>query len=356
MDMSKRIQLLFLVIASCCYATAQFVTIPDAKFRAALKSQFPTSFNTSDQLDTNHFKVLNTTVLDVSTLQISNLEGVQYFKNLSDLICYNNLLSSLPPLPKKLRYLTCHANSLTSLPELPLTLESLNCRHNNLAKLPQLPEGLLDLYCYNNLLTTLPVLPSSLSVLGCHNNSLKTLPNPLPSKLMYLNFEGNQIADLPPLSNTLTKLYCGKNLLKNLLALPSTLTVLGCSSNQLESLPTLPSALVYLKADDNCFTSVPQNPYPSTLATFTVIPNKINCTVITDFTDEKVSSIKVFPIPCHDRITIDIDKPKEVKILNAVGELVFYEDVKSSGTIDLNLQPGIYLVQLNNEQLKLIVE
>jgi len=57
-----------------------------------------------------------------------------------------------------------------------MVLKRLLCENNNLTELPPLPEGLKLLYCNNNQLTSLPVLPASLEDLNCSFNQLTTLP------------------------------------------------------------------------------------------------------------------------------------------------------------------------------------
>ncbi len=54
----KKIILLCLMAFSFC-AQAQFVTIPDANFRNALKQLYPTCFNASNQMDITHSYIVN---------------------------------------------------------------------------------------------------------------------------------------------------------------------------------------------------------------------------------------------------------------------------------------------------------
>ncbi len=93
-----------------------------------------------------------------------------------NLYCDNNLLISLPALPK-CEKLFCSINLLTSLPVLTKCMR-LHCSHNLLLSLPALPEC-VKLYCYYNQLTTLPFL-TKCETLWCYNNRLTFLPE-LPS-------------------------------------------------------------------------------------------------------------------------------------------------------------------------------
>ncbi|MBK7137560.1 MAG: hypothetical protein IPH74_00445 [Bacteroidetes bacterium] len=79
-----------------------------------------------------------------------SIEGIQYFKNLKELFCYESNLSSLPVLPNSLSLLDCSFNQLSSLPSLPSSLTHLNCENNQLSSLPSLPSSLTYLNCGNN--------------------------------------------------------------------------------------------------------------------------------------------------------------------------------------------------------------
>ena len=159
--------------------------------------------------------VAGVTELDMSWMDIYSLVGLEYFKGLQTLLCYNNLLTSLPALPSGLTYLDCDFNELSSLPTLPF--------------------GLTDLICYHNHLTVLPTLPSSLSYLQCGGNQFTSLPT-LPPKLADLDCSGGQLASLPALPSGLKHLYCGINQLTSLPALPIGLTILCCPANRLTEL------------------------------------------------------------------------------------------------------------------------
>ena len=282
----------------------------DPYFRAAVYEVFgksPRIYNTD---------VANITGLDVSSRNIRNLAGLEWFSGLTwldcggnrlaslpatlpsslkslqcnynqltslpetlpsaltDLTCWNNLLTALPELPHNLKDLLCEGNPLTVLPMLPSGLTTLWCDDNKLTMLPTLPSGLTNLSCVGNKLTSLPVLPTSLTDLSCDNNPLKELPETLSSALSHLSCELNQLTSLPALPPSLTELYCGYNPLTSLPeSLPSGLRALSCSYNQLSSLPTLPSSLEYLICTYNQLTSLPA--LPSSLTTLLCYDNQL---------------------------------------------------------------------------------
>lgn len=98
---------------------------------------------------------------------------------------------------------------------LPDNTESIYIGHLNLTYIPDLSRftELRELKCEHNNLTTLPPLPQSLGKLFCYYNKITVLP-PLPPNLWYLDFDGNLVTNIPqPLPPNLEKLYCRNNLL-----------------------------------------------------------------------------------------------------------------------------------------------
>jgi uncharacterized repeat protein (TIGR01451 family) len=270
----KKLILLFLVLVlKFAPAKAQWVTIPDPNFVTKLTQLFPSCMN-GNQMDTTCAGIVSEDSLIVLYYNISNLFGVQYFDNLSILICYNNQLSSLPSLPNSLTNLDCRYNQLISLPALPNTLTSLDCEDNQLSSLPTLPNSLGFLLCDNNNLTSLPTLPNNMSSLYCRYNQLTSLPT-LPSTLLYLGFSNNQISTLPALPNSLISIEGNYNNLTSLPALPSTLYGFSFSHNQLIILPELPSNLSSFRCNNNQLTSIPE--VPNVMLDFIINNNNISC-------------------------------------------------------------------------------
>jgi uncharacterized repeat protein (TIGR01451 family) len=243
------------------YSQAQYVLIPDVNFRAFLINQgLGSCFDvTQTMLDTTCSQVVNTTNLDFNLFPISSIEGIQYFDNLSTLICSGSSISFLPELPNSLSYLDCSNNSITSLPNLPNSLTYLSCGFNQLTSLPILPNSLSYLDCAVSQITSLPNLPDSLTFLDCRSNQLTSLPV-LPISLSFFDCFNNQITSLPNLPGSLIHLSCGNNQLTSLPTLPNLLRVLACSVNQITSLPNLPDSLNYLECGNNPLTSLPVLP------------------------------------------------------------------------------------------------
>jgi len=288
-----KIYIFLMLMCFGLFVQAQFVTIPDANFRAALIARYPTCFNANHEMDTTCSEIVSEDSLIVQALNIANLDGIQYFdgleflncsyndlthilslpSSLQHLSCSNNQLSSLPSLPSSLQYLYCSYNQLNNLQALPLSLQYLHCNNNQLNSLASLPSSMQYLNCGQNQLNNLPTLPSSLKHLLCYNNKLTSLPT-LPSFLLTLYCMYNQLISLPSLPSSLQTLYCYNNQLSNLASLPSSLQNLYCGYNQLNNLPALPLSLQYLHCNNNQLLTLPT--LPINLRSLNCIENQIS--------------------------------------------------------------------------------
>ncbi len=253
----------FLLIAnlvSINSSKAQYVTIPDTNFVNWLNINFPSCMN-GNQMDTTCSAILNTTsIWNLQNQNISNLSGIEYFKNLTLINCNSAWISEIPKLPNSLITFWGNNMRLTNFPSLPSNLQRLECRGNQLTQLPNLPNSLIELDCEGNQLTQLPLLPNSLEELKCGGNFIDTLPT-LSSNLRYLSCGGNLLMNLPILSNLLTELYCGGNLLVSLPNLLNTnLAILHCSYNNLSTLPSLPNTLKEINCSSNPLFTLPTLP------------------------------------------------------------------------------------------------
>lgn len=132
--------------------------------------------------------------------KIKTLEGIQIFSNLTNLLCYNNLLTDLD----------ISKNT---------ALSTLNCNRN--------PLNTLDVS--NN---------TALTILSCWRTQLTALDVTKNTALLQLDCYMNQLTDLDLSHNTaLIRLSCHENLLTSLdLSHNTALRILSCSENQLTSL------------------------------------------------------------------------------------------------------------------------
>ncbi len=216
---------------------------PDQNFRTKLYNSY---FNKGY---INSTDVINTTSLNVSGCNISDLTGLRYFTYLRNLNCSSNNLSSLPTLSNVLTSLFCNNNQLTALPTLPSTIQTLYAGSNKF-------NGQLSITGKPNL-TTLDVSNNTMiTILNCSGNALTSLSYYGCTALKNLNCSSNNLSSLPALPIGLTNLYCNNNKLTSLPDLPDGLTVIDCSYNQLTSLPMLPSDISSLNVHGNLFTTL----------------------------------------------------------------------------------------------------
>ena len=143
-----------------------------------------------------------------------------YLNSLSEDILTINIefkgITSFPDLTKfkNLKELNCSNNQLTSLPTLPQNLEILYCFNNQLTSLPTLPQNLKELYCSNNQLTSLLTLPQNLEILYCFKNQLTSLPT-LPEKIVDFSYSNNPIYNILDNNSSLIKIKQNIKILNN---------------------------------------------------------------------------------------------------------------------------------------------
>lgn len=193
-------------------------------------------------------EIMNITEMDVYDMEISSLQGIEYFtaltvldcddnelttldisKNtalvtlycsmnyltslditnnvaLKSLLCYDNELTSLDVSKNTaLTFLDCEENKITALDVSMCTeLESLTCGYNELTQLDISNLTYLEyLYCYDNYLTTLDVSNNpNLEKLKCEDNQLSSLDISNNPNLWLVYCDGNQISSLDVSKNT----------------------------------------------------------------------------------------------------------------------------------------------------------
>ena len=212
--------------------------------------------------------------LNVSNRNLEHLEAIA--PNIAIINCSNNLLQELPPIHETVIELNCSTNNIEVLPDLPSTLQILNCSDNPLEELPTipvslqrllcgftqiqritLPDTLLNLLfidCYGCELEELPVLPPNVTEINCGNNSITRLLAPLPTGLISLICDDNELVELPEIPSTVVELVCDHNKILRLPTLPLDIEIVKCSSNRLQELPSLPSSIVQFDVNYNPLT------------------------------------------------------------------------------------------------------
>ncbi len=151
------------------------INFPDKVFRQYLTENFDADKNGT----LSYSEAMSVTGIFISESGISDLTGLQYFKNLQTLGCSDNDLTQLDISENKaLTHLYCDNNNLTTLDTSnnPF-LYVLFCQYNNMTNLDvRNNTELLVLWCSDNQLTTLDVSKNTaLKDLGCDNNQLTSL-------------------------------------------------------------------------------------------------------------------------------------------------------------------------------------
>ena len=238
--------------------TINATNFPDENFRNWLLEQYYGSDGviTDDEIaEIKEIYVINTS--------IASLKGIEFFKALTGLYCFNNQLTSLDVSKNTaLKELACHNNQLTSLDVSKNTaLTVLSCFDNQLTSLDMSGcTALTELHCYNNQLTSLDVSGfTALTTLRCYTNQLTSLDVSKNTLLTELSCDNNQLTSLNVSGCTALKsLYCYNNQLTSLNVSGCTaLKSLYCHNNQLTSLDVSKNtALIYLACSDNQLASL----------------------------------------------------------------------------------------------------
>jgi len=236
----KKIYFLFLLF--CFNTNAQIVNIPDANFKAKLIQQ-GVDTNSDGQIQQSEALARTSLYLDYSN--ISSLDGIESFTNLTSLNCDNNNLSVLNVSNLTLlTNLSCRNNQITSLNVLNLSnLYSLSCSSNLLTSLDL--SNLVHLYViyasdgFSGTLTTLNVSGcTALNAIYANYNQLTTLNVSGCTSLYVIYADYNQLTTLNVSGcSALYGVYAGNNQLVTLNASGcSALYAIHASNNQLTTL------------------------------------------------------------------------------------------------------------------------
>lgn len=190
--------LLFLTLCIVSSSYAQIINFPDANFKAKLIGNEHVDDNGDGEIDVS--EALDVTRMHIHYGNISDLTGIEYFTNLTEIRCdYNNLSSLDLSIFPNMEKVNANNNNITSVNVSGLTnLEFLNLNNNELTSIDV--SGLPNLYTIlvtNNQISSLDTenFPD-LFRLNCGGNLLTTLDiSNLPS-LLYLECENNLLESL----------------------------------------------------------------------------------------------------------------------------------------------------------------
>ena len=224
---------LFSLVFSTSVLWSQTTAIPDANFENYLETHdvngnvvaLGDDASMGDGIDGNGLVLTNrinsVIILNVSSLDISTLSGIEDFDSLENLICNSNNLVSLDVSNNSnLKTLLCSSNQLSGLDILSNTnLEDLDCSSNQIT----------TLNISNNLL---------LKGINCSNNRITAMDVSQNTDLTSLAISNNRLSNLVVANNiNLENLYCASNQISTLnLSANTNLRVLDASNNLISSL------------------------------------------------------------------------------------------------------------------------
>ena len=378
--MKKLTFLTAILLALPMIGFGQNVNIPDANFKAYLVNNSAINTNGDNQIQVSEASAFNGTI-NCSSMNISNLTGIEAFVSLT--------------------YLACNSNQFTSLDVSTCTaLIDLSCYNNQLTSLDvSTCTALIDLSCDLNQLTSLDVSNcSALTVLGCTNNLLTSLDLSACTALTELYGGNNALTSLDLSNNTaLTSLGCSGSSLTSLDV--STCTALywvDCHSNQLTSLDVSAcTALIGLRCDLNQLTSLNvkngnnidmvqfialANPNLSCIEVDNVAwsnanwanPNSIDATAFfslncsgADISDiNESNTLIIYPNPTNGDFTITglelVGTVSSLSLTDMNGKVVKVLDPKVSKFSMASIKPGVYFLNIisgnKQEVLKIVKE
>ena len=211
----KKILLVFVAVLMSSLPLLADVTInstnfPDANFRSYLMSEYPSGTITTAQLNARD-------TLYLYNKGISNMKGVEYFTQLTYLMCFSNNLSSIDVSQNtKLKYLNLGYNKLTSISLTANTaLERVFLQNNKLVTVSMSNYSslttlwvsgnttLTGLYCWRDALTNVDVTGcTALRQLKIYNNyNLANITGLADcTALTWLDVEGTSFSDLSAVS------------------------------------------------------------------------------------------------------------------------------------------------------------
>uniref|UniRef100_UPI00262DE446 leucine-rich repeat domain-containing protein n=1 Tax=uncultured Clostridium sp. TaxID=59620 RepID=UPI00262DE446 len=182
---------------------------PDEEFRKYLKNEH--GFTEGQALSEDEINAVK--FINVWNMTISDLKGIEYFRNLEYLDCDSTRITSLDVSKNTaLEYLDCRDTGITSLDVSQNTdLEYLNCNGTPITSLDVSQNTALEeLYCRDTGITSLDVSKNT-ALLGlyCSDTGITSLDVSNNTALEYLNCNGTPITSLDVSNNTaLLGLYC----------------------------------------------------------------------------------------------------------------------------------------------------
>jgi len=328
-----------------CSISVTYVTIPDANFKFYLVGNNTINTDYDQEISVAEAQAV-TGVLDVSSLAISDLTGIEAFINLTELDCSDNTIAALD------------VSTITGL-------TNLNCKENNIGSLNVQGTSLVTLDAEDNSLTSLDVSNlATLTTLNTRSNNILNLNLQGATGLEVLDCSDNSLSTLNVSLNTnLIDLNCSDNNLTNVDVTNLTaLTDLNISENAISSIVlTANSNLNTLTANDNNFASIDVS--NNTMLTDLIVASNsltsidiTNNTMLTavDFQDNSISNLDISNNPSLTRIHAAFNQftTFDISAYPQINQLLIYDNQLTS----LNVANGnnsnfVYMKAYNNPDL-----
>lgn len=219
-----------------------YTYVPDDNFQKVLRDLGIDKENKLDSVLTS--SLLGVSTLNLDSLNISDLTGIQDFISLNKLECRNNKLKELN-LSKNtlLEELYCGNNSLTSIDlSKNVELKNLSCEWNQIKTLDVSQNTRLNLLVCDGIpITSLNLLNNKeLTLLSIYSQEIKSIDLSNNTKLTYFSCVDCRLTELDVSKNVnLGLLSCSGNQLASIdISKNPSLTYFGCSDNKLVYLNT----------------------------------------------------------------------------------------------------------------------
>jgi hypothetical protein len=193
-------------------ANAQVVAIPDPNFKGVLLYKY--DFNHDNQIQNSEVDTVNT--LNIVSMSISDLTGIEAFTGLVKLWCNNNLLTSINVTQNtQLFRLTCSGNFLSTVnTSMNPSLQFFDAPNNHLTNLDfSANSALVSVICSQNYLTTLDFrMNPSLQSIDAGGNQITSVNLDNNTLLTFLRIWQNNLLSLDlRLNPALNYVQCGGN-------------------------------------------------------------------------------------------------------------------------------------------------
>jgi uncharacterized protein len=190
-------KLLLILLCLPMIGFGQNVYIPNANFKASLVGEPSINTNGDNEIQLSEATVFNG-FIDCTSMNISDLTGIEAFTALTELDCSENDLPTLDLSQNtSLTYLNCSRNLVLTVLDVSANtaIEYLDCHDNQLSSLDVSNNiALTYLMCQDNQITALDVSQSSdLIELGCYDNQLTSLDvkNGNNTNFIFFRCDGN---------------------------------------------------------------------------------------------------------------------------------------------------------------------